>query len=121
MQPLKHAKLSPLDPPTCPYDTPTRSNPLAMGARVSRTLRTSEVDHPMHKKGLHRLQHAMDEFTEEVCVCKCVLVILDTLGVHHLEQQGVLRDETPPDLSVKCLQCRANIGGRRPRERNQYV
>lgn len=43
-----------------------RSNPLAMGARVSRILRTFEVDHGVHQKGLRRLQSTIDEFTNEV-------------------------------------------------------
>ncbi|CAB1107646.1 unnamed protein product [Ectocarpus sp. CCAP 1310/34] len=43
------------------------SNPFAMGAGLSRTLRTSEVDHPMHQLGLRRLQSIIDDFTKEAC------------------------------------------------------
>ncbi|CAN0455764.1 unnamed protein product, partial [Ectocarpus sp. 12 AP-2014] len=42
------------------------SNPFAMGAGLSRTLRTSEVDHPMHQLGLRRLQGIIDGFTKEL-------------------------------------------------------
>ncbi|CBN74318.1 Ankyrin Repeat Transient Receptor Potential Channel [Ectocarpus siliculosus] len=42
------------------------SNPFAMGAGLSRTLRTSEVDHPMHQLGLRRLQSIIDDFTMEL-------------------------------------------------------
>ncbi|CAM9397930.1 unnamed protein product [Ectocarpus fasciculatus] len=42
------------------------SNPFAMAAGVSRTLRMSEVDFPMHSEGLGRLQNIMDDFTSKV-------------------------------------------------------
>ncbi|CAM9807163.1 unnamed protein product [Ectocarpus sp. 6 AP-2014] len=42
------------------------SNPFAMAAGVSRTLRMSEVDFPMHSEGLGRLQSIMDDFTSKV-------------------------------------------------------
>lgn len=46
--------------------TPRHSNPFVMGAGVSRTLRKSEVDHPMHQRSLRRLEGTVDEFTNEV-------------------------------------------------------
>ncbi|CBN74319.1 Transient Receptor Potential Channel. Partial sequence [Ectocarpus siliculosus] len=42
------------------------SNPFAMAAGVSRTLRMSKVDFPMHSEGLGRLQSIMDDFTSKV-------------------------------------------------------
>ncbi|CAM9233322.1 unnamed protein product, partial [Ectocarpus sp. 12 AP-2014] len=42
------------------------SNPFAMAAGVSRRLRASEVDFPMHSEGLGRLQSIMDDFTSKV-------------------------------------------------------
>eukprot|EP00903_Cladosiphon_okamuranus_P014652 g13586.t1 len=42
------------------------SNPFVMGAGVSRALRTSEVDHPMHQRSLRRLEGTIDEFTNEL-------------------------------------------------------
>lgn len=69
-----------------------------MGARVSRILRTSEVDHPMHKKGLHRLQNAIDEFTEEVCVFVCVLVIFDAFGCAYRGTIYCVTERHLPDL-----------------------
>eukprot|EP00903_Cladosiphon_okamuranus_P014653 g13587.t1 len=48
------------------YAVANASNPFVMGAMVSRTLRRSEVDHPMHHKGLRRLQGIVDSFTNEL-------------------------------------------------------
>lgn len=49
------------------------SNPFVVGAGLSKTLRRSEIDNPMHKHGLNRLQHAIDELANEVSVCLEVL------------------------------------------------
>ncbi|CAM9818817.1 unnamed protein product, partial [Ectocarpus sp. 12 AP-2014] len=42
------------------------SNPFGMAAGVSRFLRRARVDHPMHQRGLRRLQTRIDRFTLEL-------------------------------------------------------
>ncbi|CAM9206588.1 unnamed protein product [Ectocarpus fasciculatus] len=42
------------------------SNPFGMAAGVSRSLRRARVDHPMHQRGLRRLQDRIDRFNLEL-------------------------------------------------------
>lgn len=44
----------------------SRSNPFVMGAGVSKQLEAADGDHPMHRKGLRRLQRNIDALTNEV-------------------------------------------------------
>ncbi|CAN0565602.1 unnamed protein product, partial [Ectocarpus sp. 12 AP-2014] len=48
------------------YAVGNASNPLVMGAGVSKNLRRSEVDRPMHRARLRCLQQIIDDLTNEV-------------------------------------------------------
>ncbi|CAN0140980.1 unnamed protein product, partial [Scytosiphon promiscuus] len=48
------------------FSVANASNPFEMAALLSRMLLRSEMDHPMHRKGLRRLQSIIDKFTIEL-------------------------------------------------------